>query len=67
MDATEIITGHAVQHDASGVGHAWWTIDASDLPISIAEEIASWIIEDEPEAGAEYTATNGQHYRLPPA
>ena len=66
MDATEIIRGHNVQHDPSGVGHAWQCIAAEDLPASIAEEIAAWIIEDEPEAGAEMIGSNGQHYRVPP-
>jgi hypothetical protein len=66
MDANVIINGHRVQHDPSGVGHAWRTIPANDLPASIAEEIACWIIEDEPEDGAEIIASNGLHYRVPP-
>jgi hypothetical protein len=66
MDATQIITGHNVQEDPSGVGHAWQSIDLRDFPASIAEEIACWIIEDEPEPGAEMTASNGQHYRTAP-
>ncbi len=60
-----IIADREVQWDKSGVGHCW--VDAANQPADIAEEIACWIIEDEPEAGDEYTATNGQTYRLPPA
>jgi hypothetical protein len=68
MDAAEIITGRDVQHDPSGVGHAWRTIPADDIPASIREEIACWILEaDNPSPGTEYVATGGQHYRLPPA
>ena len=58
------IADHDVEHDASGVGHCWQT--AIDLPADIEEEVACWIIEDEPKPGDEYTATNGQTYRLPP-
>ena len=59
-----LVADHSVQHDASGVGHCWR--DAGDLPADIAEELACWIIEDEPNPGDEYTASNGQTYRLPP-
>jgi len=67
MNATEIITNHKVQHDPSGVGHAWRAVVADDVPANIAEEIACWIIEEEPESGDEFTAMNGLHYRLPPS
>lgn len=66
MNANEIIDGHGVQHDPSGVGHSWGPVAAADMPANIAEEIACWIIEEDPEAGAEMTGSNGQHYRLPP-
>ena len=65
MNAREIINGHGVEHDPSGVGHAWSPIAADDLPGAIAEEIADWIVEDDPEAGEEMIGSNGQHYRLP--
>mgnify|MGYP000091144097 CR=1 FL=1 len=61
----QIAADHEVEHDGSGVGHDWRP--AGDLPADIAEEIACWIIEDEPQAGDEYQATNGETYRLPPA
>jgi len=67
MNANDIITGHRIQEDPSGVGYAWQTIDLDYFPGSIAEEIAAWIIEDDPDPGDEMTGTNGQHYRLPPA
>jgi len=66
MDAKETMTGHSVQHDPSGVGHAWQPLNAESEYDGIMEEIAAWIIEDGPEPGAEMTASNGQHYRLPP-
>jgi hypothetical protein len=64
MDTNKIITGRHVQHDPSGVGHAWQPLDAEDCPV--AEDIACWIIERDPEPGAEMTGSDGQHYRLPP-
>lgn len=66
MDAHDMLIGHGVQHDESGVGHAWHAVEGDDVPASIEEEIAAWIIEDDPDAGDEYTGTNGQTYRLPP-
>ncbi len=64
MNDNEIVTNHGVEHDSSGVGHDWRP--AIDEPADIEEEIACWIIEDEPKPGDEYTATNGLVYRLPP-
>ena len=66
MDALEIIRGHRVQYDASGVGHAWSAVDADNMPGSIMEEIAAWIIEEDPDPGVEMVGSNGQHYRIPP-
>lgn len=63
-DAT-LVENHGVEYDQSGVGHCWRS--AGDLPASIAEEIACWIIEDEPEPGDEFRSENGGMYRLPPA
>ena len=56
------IEGCMIQHDASGQGHAWRTIDAIDLPASIREEIAAEILDgnDDPDC---YVASNGQCYR----
>ncbi len=62
-DNATLVAEHGVQHDESGVGHCWRP--AGDLPANIAEEVACWIIEDDPNPGDEYRATNGQTYRLP--
>ena len=59
------VESHGVQQDRSGVGHAWATILIEDIPLNIAEEIATWIIEEDPEPGDEMVGSNGQHYRLP--
>ena len=64
IDNAILVADHGVEHDASGVGHCWR--DADNLPADIAAELACWIIEDEPQPGAEYQASNGQMYRLPP-
>ncbi len=70
MDAIDIVAGYGVQVDPSGVGHAWHPVDTADVSVDIAEEIACWIIEagpeSEPEPREEMTASNGQHYRMPP-
>lgn len=61
-DDPQAVEGILVQHDASGQGHAWRTIDASELPASIREEIETEIIDgnDDPDC---YVAGNGEHYR----
>jgi len=64
QDASEIIKENRVEVDRSGVGHAWRL--AINLPAGIAEEIAAWIIEDQPAPGDEMAAGNGYRYRLPP-
>jgi len=57
------ICGKAIQHDNSGVGHNWRTVDANDLPANIVEEIAAEIIDGKQETCPDYVATNGLHYR----
>lgn len=58
------MTNH-FEHDASGgQGHCWNTVIAEDHPANIIEELECWRIEEDPSAGDEYTATNGQSYRL---
>lgn len=56
------ICGKTIQHDASGQGHAWATIDASDIPANIREEIECEIIDGKRESG-ELVGSNGLHYR----
>ena len=62
MSTTETIESVTLQHDNSGEGHNWHTIDASDLPANIAEEIDTEIRESQAECD-DYTASNGLHYR----
>ena len=64
MDATENkICGKTIQHDNSGVGHNWRTIDASDLPANIATEIECEILDGGNESCDVYVASNGLSYR----
>lgn len=63
MTTISELCGKTIQHDNSGVGHNWRTIDADDLPANIAEEIACEIIDGKQETCSNYVATNGQHYR----
>jgi len=65
MEATEIIMAHGVEQDRSGVGHAYRPVELDNVSGSMAEEIAAWIIEEDPEPGDEMVGSNGQHYRLP--
>lgn len=60
---TATICGCTIQHDPSGVGHAWRNIDASDIPANIAEEIAAEILDGGAEECDDYVASNGLHYR----
>ncbi len=60
-DAQKMMIDRNVQHDPSGVGHAWRKIAGEDIPANIAEEIAAEIIDGKREHG-EYIATNGLHY-----
>jgi len=57
------ICGKVIQHDNSGVGHNWRTVDASDLYDDIREEIAAEIIDGGNETCDDYVASNGLHYR----
>lgn len=61
-ETEQLIADHDIQHDNSGQGHNWQPV-GDDLPADIAEEIATWIIEDQPESGDEYWASNGQSYQ----
>ena len=58
-----LICGCKIQYGASGVGHDWRTIDASDLPADIREEIAADILDGDNEECDGYVANNGLHYR----
>jgi hypothetical protein len=60
---TNLVCGKQVQHDASGVGHAWRNIDASDIPANIVQEIEGEIIDGGKDACEKYVASNGLCYR----
>lgn len=63
MATESTICGKTIQHDNSGAGHNWRTVDANDIPVSIAEEIAAEIIDGGKKTCDDYVATNGLHYR----
>jgi len=65
-DAREVCASRIMQHDPSGQGHAWRALDVDGVPANIAEELACWVLEDDPEDGAQYIASNGLHYRCAP-
>jgi hypothetical protein len=58
-----LLCGRTVQHDNSGVGHNWRTVDARDLPAKVIEEIEYEIIDNEQTECDDSVATNGLHYR----
>ena len=60
---TNLVCGTQIQHDASGVGHAWKNIDATDVPANIREEIEGEIIDGKQETCGKFVGSNGQHYR----
>ena len=57
------ICGKKIQHDNSGVGHNWRTIDASELTADTREEIAAEIIDGGKTKCDDYIASDGLHYR----
>jgi hypothetical protein len=61
MTRNQTIAGRIIQTDPSGVGHAWRTIDATDLYDPVREELEGEIIGG-PDEG-EIVASNGQRYR----
>lgn len=59
---TSLVMGRTVQHDPSGQGHAWRTVDASQLNPAVVEEIEGEIVDGGADNG-QIVASNGQHYR----
>ena len=58
------VLGYTVQIDRSGgQGHCWINATPDECLASTREEIAAEIIDGKSENRADYTATNGQHYR----
>lgn len=56
------ISHKCVEHDASGVGHAWWPARET-LSWDIAREIASEIEDGGVQSCDDFVASNGLHYR----
>jgi len=63
MTMNTTICGITIDHDNSNVGHNWRTINASDIPADICEEIAAEIIDGKKNHCDQYTASNGLSYR----
>lgn len=59
----DLVCGNQVQFDASGVGHAWRNIDASDIPANIVEEIEGEMIDGGKDECPDFVGSNGLHYR----
>jgi hypothetical protein len=57
------VAGCIIQHDASGVGHAWKTIAGDDIPADIVEEIEGEIFDGGKESCSDFIGSNGEHYR----
>lgn len=58
-----LICDKTINHDNSGVGHNFRSIDARDLPANIVEEIAAEILDGGNDSCDCYVASNGQHFR----
>lgn len=57
------VCGADIQVDRSGVGHAWTTIDAVDIPANIRQEIEGEIIDGGKTECERFRASNGLYYR----
>jgi hypothetical protein len=60
---TSTVCDKQIQHDASGVGHAWRNIDRDDIPADIIEEIEGEIIDGGKDSCGDFVGSNGEHYR----
>jgi len=63
MTMNTTICGITIKHDNSNVGQNWRTINASDIPANICEEIAAEIIDGGKNHCDQFTASNGFSYR----
>lgn len=63
MASESLICGNKIQHDNSGVGHNWRSIDARDIPTNIVEEIEGEMIDDKKDTCSDFVGSNGLHYR----
>lgn len=62
-DAETLVCGNQVQVDHSGVGHAWFDIDAEDIPANIREEMEGEMIDGGKDECEDFVGSNGLHYR----
>jgi len=62
-DTETTVCGNQVQHDNSGIGHNWRSIDAEAIPADIREEIAAEMLDGGQDDCELYVASNGCHYR----
>lgn len=60
---TQTICENQVQHDPSGVGHAWRNIDREDIPANVVLELEGEMIDGRRDSCDGYVASNGLHYR----
>ena len=58
-----VICGIQIQHDSSGIGHAWEIINSAEIPANIQDEIAAEILDGGNEKRRFFVASNGLHYR----
>lgn len=59
----QFVCSKQIQHDNSGVGHNWRSIDANEIPADIREEIEGEIIDGKKETCGDFIAGDGLHYR----
>lgn len=59
---TKLIRGRTIQHDASGQGHCWRTVSATDMPADTVEDINACILDGESRCEL-HIADGGEHYR----
>lgn len=57
------ICGKKIQHDNSGVGHNWKTIDACDIPADDLIEIEGEMIDGGVDSCDDFVTSGGNHYR----
>lgn len=60
---TNTVCDKQIQHDASGVGHAWRNVDRNDIPADIIEEIEGEIVDGGKDSCSDFIGSNGEHYR----
>ena len=59
----DLICGHQIQHDNSGVGHNWRNISRCDIPSMVIEEIEGEIVDGKTHYCENFVGSDGLHYR----